>query len=368
MPAGVHGSGPGRAEHQATEVDGMEPVDVLVGVDGEEGTLLVEAVGQRQLDQEGADLRVGVEAGDGLHQLLLGGGRGQVLADRVDAERGAVLVLQRDIALARAVVADQDGAQADVHALGGQRRPRGRPLRTGCGRPPPRRRAGWRSSVLEVPFAGHDHRQAGLVRRGDDLAVLTEPPGWTTAVTPASARTRSPSGKGKKASLAPAPPLARSPAFWTAISAATTRDCWPAPTPTACPPVTTAIALEVVRPQTRQASTRSRHSSSVGARFVTTAHSGGATRSRRRPAPARGAEAAQVPGCLLGRRAREQAGRPAPSDQGLERLGRVGQGDDHVGLRPRGHGFRHLGRHVSADGDHAAEGRTGRTRARARRP
>src|ERR1700722_9433862 len=65
---------------------------------------------------------------------------------------------------------------------------------------------------------------------------LTEPPGWTTAVTPASARTSSPSGNGKKASLAPAPPFARSPAFCTAISAATTRDCWPAPAPAARPP------------------------------------------------------------------------------------------------------------------------------------
>src|SRR6185437_4688808 len=48
---------------------------------------------------------------------------------------------------------------------------------------------------------------------------LTDPPGWTTAITPAAARTRSPSGKGKKASLAPAPPLAFSPALRTAISA-----------------------------------------------------------------------------------------------------------------------------------------------------
>ncbi len=53
-------------EHQAAEVHGMQTVDVLVGVDGQQGAFLVEARGQRELDQEGADLRVRVEARDGL--------------------------------------------------------------------------------------------------------------------------------------------------------------------------------------------------------------------------------------------------------------------------------------------------------------
>ena len=43
MPAGVHGSGPGRAHHEAAEVDRVQAVDVLVGVDGEQRRLLVEA-------------------------------------------------------------------------------------------------------------------------------------------------------------------------------------------------------------------------------------------------------------------------------------------------------------------------------------
>ena len=69
-----------------------------------------------------------------------------------------------------------------------------------------------------------------------------------------------------------------------------------------------------------------------------------------------GAEAAQLAHRLLGSRAREQAGGPAPARQLLERLGRVGGGDDHVGLRAGGDGVGDLGGDVAADGDHAAEG------------
>ena len=66
----------------------------------------------------------------------------------------------------------------------------------------------------------------------------------------------------------------------TAISAATTRDCWPAPTPTAWPSVTTAMALEVVRAQTFQARARSRHWASVGRALVTTSQAEGSTTNR----------------------------------------------------------------------------------------
>ena len=37
MPAGVHGSGPGRPHDQAAEVHRVQPVDVLGGVDGQQG-------------------------------------------------------------------------------------------------------------------------------------------------------------------------------------------------------------------------------------------------------------------------------------------------------------------------------------------
>ena len=55
MPAGVHGSGPVGPHDQAAEVDRVQAVDVLVRIDGQQDPLLVEAGGQRQLDQVGVD-------------------------------------------------------------------------------------------------------------------------------------------------------------------------------------------------------------------------------------------------------------------------------------------------------------------------
>src|SRR5215468_411248 len=63
----------------------------------------------------------------------------------------------------------------------------------------------------------------------------SEPPGWITAVAPASATTSSPSRKGKKASEAQTVPLVSRPlalARITAMRAESTRFICPAPTPT----------------------------------------------------------------------------------------------------------------------------------------
>ena len=72
-----------------------------------------------------------------------------------------------------------------------------------------------------------------------------EPPGWITAVAPASAAASSPSAKGKKASDATTEPmasdsdrpaaLAASAAFHAAMREESTRLIWPAPTPTVAP-------------------------------------------------------------------------------------------------------------------------------------
>ena len=69
-----------------------------------------------------------------------------------------------------------------------------------------------------------------------------DPPGWITAVAPASAAASSPSAKGKKASDATTEPLVRGSlrpaalaaycAFKAAIRALSTRLIWPAPIPT----------------------------------------------------------------------------------------------------------------------------------------
>src|SRR6266511_3309664 len=86
----------------------------------------------------------------------------------------------------------------------------------------------------------------------------TDPPGWITAVTPAWAATSMASGNGKNASLAIAAPLARSPAFRTAIHEASTRDICPAPIPTVAPSLANTMAFDFTCAATIQAIARSR--------------------------------------------------------------------------------------------------------------
>ena len=59
----------------------------------------------------------------------------------------------------------------------------------------------------EMAHAGEHHGEPGLVGRFDHLGVAhRDPPGWITAVAPASAIACNPSGKGKKASDAATDP------------------------------------------------------------------------------------------------------------------------------------------------------------------
>src|SRR5579875_3210951 len=111
-------------------------------------------------------------------------------------------------------------------------------------------------------------------------ASRTDPPGWATAVMPAAAMVSKPSRKGKKASLAPAPPRALPAALATASSPGETRFCWPAPMPTAMPLAARTIALDLTAAHTRQASCRSRQAAELGARLVTTCQPAGCASSR----------------------------------------------------------------------------------------
>ena len=203
----------------------MQSVDVLGRVDGQEGLLLVQPGGERQLHQEGADRRVGVEAGDDVEHLGLGGAGRQVLAHRVHADAGTVLVLQRHVALAGHVVAHQHGPEAGAEALAAQSL---HPV--GHLGPDP---GGHRFAVEQD--GAHQCRKCRspvmtIARPAPSAAAITsasftEPPGWTTAVTPASANTSEAVGEGEEGVAGAGAALGRSPAFWTAISAATTRDC-----------------------------------------------------------------------------------------------------------------------------------------------
>jgi hypothetical protein len=64
------------------------------------------------------------------------------------------------------------------------------------------------ASVPEVPLAGEDHGEPASSAAAITSSSRTDPPGWMTAVAPASAAARRPSGKGKKASEATTEPFA----------------------------------------------------------------------------------------------------------------------------------------------------------------
>ncbi len=117
---------PRRAHHQTPQVQRVQAVDVLGVVHGQQRGLLVEALGQRDLDQVGMDGGIGVEATDNGLELVLAGLHGQMLVHRDDAHLSAVVVLQRHVALTGGVVAHEDGAQPGLDALGCQTPPRGR--------------------------------------------------------------------------------------------------------------------------------------------------------------------------------------------------------------------------------------------------
>ena len=111
------------------------------------------------------------------------------------------------------------------------------------------------------------------------LASPIEPPGWITAVAPASAAWISPSGKGKKASEAQAEPTASdcgrpavSAASWARIAAMraeSRRFIWPAPIPAVWPSLAKITALDFTCLATVKANSMSRTSASVGWRLVT---------------------------------------------------------------------------------------------------
>ena len=99
-----------------------------------------------------------------------------------------------------------------------------------------------------------------------------EPPGCTTARTPASRRTCRPSAKGKNASDAATAPRARSlPSPPRVFARSTeslqesTRFTWPMPIPTAAPLSASRIALDLGERSARHANSRSRRVASSAA-------------------------------------------------------------------------------------------------------
>ncbi len=124
----------------------------------------------------------------------------------------------------------------------------GRPIRAPLIRRRPPRRSFKRlprrqtSLMPEMPHAGEHHREAVLVGGLMTSSSRIEPPGWITAVAPASIAASRPSANGKNASEATtepwsaarraSAPCAASSALRAAMRAESTRLIWPAPMPT----------------------------------------------------------------------------------------------------------------------------------------
>ena len=125
-----------------------------------------------------------------------------------------------------------------------------------------------------MPYAGKDHGNSGFIGGGNTALSLTDPPGWITALAPASINASRPSAKGKNASDAATDPIVRgcanpclvavSCAFCTAIRAESTRLIWPAPLPAVVASLTKTMAFDLTCLITRQANSISLISAFVG--------------------------------------------------------------------------------------------------------
>src|SRR5699024_2774301 len=112
-------------QHQFPQVDGVEPVGVLGGVDPLEDGVLVQVPRERELHDVAGAGRVGVELVDDGLELGLGGVGGQVSPDRRDPHLLAVPVLHLDVGVAARVVAHEHGGQPRGDTPVAQRRDAG---------------------------------------------------------------------------------------------------------------------------------------------------------------------------------------------------------------------------------------------------
>ncbi len=189
------GTPPVDAHHQVAEVHRVEPVDVLGRIDPKQCRAVVEAGGERVLQEVGVDPVVGVEAVDDLVDIGLGGVGRQVRAVGRDADLRTVAVLEGDVGGAGRVVPDEHGPQPgfdadlqqtghplgqlglDVGGEGGAVELDGRQCRK-CLSP---------VNTMATPSSS---------ARAMICSSLMAPPGWTTTATPASAAASTPSANG----------------------------------------------------------------------------------------------------------------------------------------------------------------------------
>ena len=105
------------AEDELAEVQGMEPVDVLHGVERANHACLVDVVRQWELDEDSVDRVVRVQLLDLLQELLLGRLRRKADVPRVDAHLRGSRVLEPDVDVRGRIVADENRRQPDLAEL-----------------------------------------------------------------------------------------------------------------------------------------------------------------------------------------------------------------------------------------------------------
>ena len=126
-PGGGAGDEAGLVEPEPADVHRVEAVDVLLRVDPVEDVARRQARGQRQLDEDAVDPRVGVELVEERQEVGRGGRRRQDVAEAGEAGLGAGAGLRADVDPRCRVVADQNdgetgrpaGAGLDFEGSGG---------------------------------------------------------------------------------------------------------------------------------------------------------------------------------------------------------------------------------------------------------
>ena len=87
----------GAVVHEEAGVGGGEPVDVLGRVDQADELILVEVIGQRQLEQDAVHPLILVEGANQLRELLRRDVAARLVVERLDADLGRVLTLHTDV-------------------------------------------------------------------------------------------------------------------------------------------------------------------------------------------------------------------------------------------------------------------------------
>ena len=99
----------------------MQAVDVLLRSDRVDRRVLVESIGQRELEQDRVNARVAVDLAEGRQQPLLRAPLGEQVVARRDADLVGRPLLAADVDLRRREIADQHhGERGGAAGLGGE--------------------------------------------------------------------------------------------------------------------------------------------------------------------------------------------------------------------------------------------------------